>query len=119
MPTRSVPDPFAALIGARIRELRREKDMSLSQLARASGLSKGHVSNLENGLALMSVGTLQAVARVLGVPMFVLCMRDEDESFSAYLDNVLREEGGDVGRAAERLREFFFGKPSGQGRGPG
>ncbi|TKC97929.1 XRE family transcriptional regulator [Polyangium fumosum] len=119
VPTRRVPDPLAAHIGARMRELRREKGMSLSQFAKASGLSKGHASNLENGLALMSVGTVFAVARALGVPPFLLCMREEDESFAACLDKILREEGGDVGRAAVRLRELFFGRSAGPGRGQG
>ncbi|MDI3290449.1 helix-turn-helix transcriptional regulator [Polyangium sp. 15x6] len=102
-----------------MRELRLEKKMSLAQLAKASGLSKGHVSNLENGLAVMSVGTICAAAGALGVPPFLLCMREEDEPFAECFDNLLHEEGGDVGRAAERLRELFFGKPPRRGRGPG
>jgi len=117
VPTRRVPDPFAAHIGARMRERRREKGMSLAQFAKASGLSKGHASNLENGLALMSVGTAFAVARALGVPPFLLCMREEDEPFAECLDKILREEGGDEVRAAVQLRELFFGKPPRPGKG--
>lgn len=92
--------------------------MSLGQFAKASGLSKGHISNLENGLAVMSVGTICAAGRALGVPPFLVCMREEDEPFTECFDSLLREEGGDVLRAAERLREVFFGKPSRRGRGP-
>ncbi|WP_272426181.1 helix-turn-helix domain-containing protein [Polyangium jinanense] len=110
---------MAARIGARIRELRREKKMSLAQFAKASGLSKGHISNLENGLAVMSVSTIYAAAGALGVPPFLLCMREEDEPFTQYFDNLLREEDGDLGRAAERFRALFFGKPPRRGRGPG
>lgn len=93
--------------------------MSLAQFSKTSGLSKGHASNLENGLAVMSVGTMFTVAAALGVPAFVLCMRDEDEPLAGCIDTYLHEEGGDAVRAAERLRELFFGRQPRRGRGPG
>jgi transcriptional regulator with XRE-family HTH domain len=93
-----------------MRSLRKQKKMSLAQFAKASGLSKGHASNLENGLAVMGVETVRAVAAALGVPLFLLCMMPGDEPLTRLIDQYLREEDGDAGRAAERLRLFFFGR---------
>ncbi|MRG97815.1 hypothetical protein [Polyangium spumosum] len=41
MPRRSEPEPYALKLGARIRELRLERNMSLAALADAAQLSKG------------------------------------------------------------------------------
>ena len=118
MPTRRVPDPIASHIGARMRTRRREMNMSLAEFAAASGLSKGHASNLENGLAVMSVYTVYIAGRALRLPPFLLCMRPEDEGLARVLDEILREEDGDVGRAAVRLRALVFGR-QGKGKGKG
>lgn len=83
--------------------------MSLAQFAKASGLSKGHASTLENGLAVMSVNTVYAAARALGVPPFLLCMREEDEGVAWALEQILGEENGDVFRAAVALRALILG----------
>ncbi len=93
-----------------MRELRKAKNMSLARFAAASGLSKGHVSNLENGLTVMSVHTAFASAQAFGIPPFVLVMFSGDERFSRILDRLIREAGGDTLRAAEALRELAFGK---------
>jgi len=55
-----------ALIGRRIRALRRER-MTLAQLAEASNVSVGLLSRLENGVGNPSLASLSAIARVLEV----------------------------------------------------
>ncbi len=68
MPRRRKPHPFAALVGRRIRQLRREVGLTLEKLAYESELgSKGHLSNLERGLAVPTVETLRVLAERLGV----------------------------------------------------
>jgi transcriptional regulator with XRE-family HTH domain len=109
MPRRSIPEPIAAKVGARIRELRQERGMSLAALAEAAGLSKGHMSSVERGLVLITVGTVVATARALGVPPFVLAMFPDEEPLSAVIEHVRSSEGGDTNKAAGKLRKLVFG----------
>ena len=53
-------------IGSRIRAAREARGMSMSELARASGLSPGAVSRIERGEREPGSGTLAAMARALG-----------------------------------------------------
>jgi transcriptional regulator with XRE-family HTH domain len=112
MPRRSIPEPIAAKVGARIRELRIERGMSLAALATAAGVSKGHMSSVERGLVLITVGTVVATARALGVPPFVLAMFPDDEPLSAVIEHVRSSEGGDTNKAAGKLRKLVFGQAS-------
>ena len=80
MPRRTTPDPYAQQIGARIRELRLERNMSLADLADACELSKGHLSSVEHGLAAITIGTI----RRLGIgfelpPLYILACAADDE----------------------------------------
>ncbi|MBK9260373.1 MAG: helix-turn-helix transcriptional regulator [Polyangiaceae bacterium] len=80
MPRRSTPEPFALQVGARIRELRRERGMSLGALADASALSKGHLSSVEHGLAAITIHTICRLAEGFEVPpMYLLTFAEEDE----------------------------------------
>jgi transcriptional regulator with XRE-family HTH domain len=80
MPRRSTPEPFALMVGTRIRELRYEMNMSLAALADASSLSKGHLSSVEHGLAAITIQTIERLAQGFGVaPMYLLTFAKEDE----------------------------------------
>lgn len=67
MPTRKTPDEFAKRLGARIREKRLGRDISLDAMEGACGISKGHLSSIEHGKAVMNVLTLCKIAKALGV----------------------------------------------------
>lgn len=69
MPTRRTADSFAQKIGARIRDLRLQQGKSLEAMEAACGVSKGHLSSIERGYAVMNVVTLGRIARGLGVGM--------------------------------------------------
>lgn len=112
MPRRVIPEPIAAKVGARIRELRLERGMSLAALADAAGLSKGHMSSVERGLVLITVGTVVATARALEVPPFVLAMFPSEEPLSAVIEHIRSAEGGDTNKAAGKLRKLVFGQVS-------
>jgi len=86
MPRRSIPDPLAKRIGARIRQLREEKGLTLEQLAYQRELgdkrygSKGFMSDVERGLARPTVDTLAAIAERLEVKLLdLVTFPDEDE----------------------------------------
>jgi transcriptional regulator with XRE-family HTH domain len=110
MPRRLNPDPIAAKVGARIRELRKERGMSLVELADAAGLSRGHMSSVERGLVLINVATVVATARALAVPPFVLAMFPNEDPLSAVIEQVRSIEGGDTRKAADQLRRMVFGE---------
>ena len=80
MPRRTEPTPSTTKVGARIRELRLARNMSLGDLADASLLSKGHLSSVEHGLAAITVETVLRVAQGLDVPpLYILTFVEDDE----------------------------------------
>jgi transcriptional regulator with XRE-family HTH domain len=54
-------------VGKAVRDLRIAKNKTLADLARASGLSVGHLSQIERGVSSPSVKSLHAISRALGV----------------------------------------------------
>lgn len=56
-------------IGARLRAAREERDMSVRALARSIGVSPSLISQIENGKANPSVGSLYAIASALGISL--------------------------------------------------
>jgi transcriptional regulator with XRE-family HTH domain len=56
-------------MGRRLKALRVAKDMSRQELAVKADLSREYIRKLEAGLYDPTVGTLQRLARALGVPL--------------------------------------------------
>ncbi|MFF2652878.1 helix-turn-helix domain-containing protein [Streptomyces sp. NPDC058045] len=56
-------------VGRRLRQLRTGQGLSLSELARRSGVGKGTLSELEGGRRNPTVETLYAVTTALGLPL--------------------------------------------------
>jgi len=67
----STPDLGAAL-GARVRELRRDRGLTLKALGADAGLSHPFLSQLERGLARPSVSSVERIAQALDVPVSTL-----------------------------------------------
>ncbi|HUL32434.1 MAG TPA: cupin domain-containing protein [Candidatus Eisenbacteria bacterium] len=59
----SVPADAPQLPGQRFRQMRQRRELSLAQVARATGVSVGFLSSLERGQMRCSVGTLRRIAR--------------------------------------------------------
>jgi transcriptional regulator with XRE-family HTH domain len=71
-------DEFAKQIGNKIKELRKEANLTLKQLAKATELSAPLISKIENGLAMPSIPTLRNIADAFKVnPGYFF--RDEEE----------------------------------------
>lgn len=73
-------------LGGQIRLLRRRLDLSVADLAGASGISVGMMSKIENGQISPSLKTLQALAGALSVPvssLFASVEERQDCSFVA------------------------------------
>jgi len=53
-------------LGATIRAIRRTQHMTQGTLAKASGLSRTSITNIENGNQTLSVTTVNSIAKALG-----------------------------------------------------
>jgi transcriptional regulator with XRE-family HTH domain len=77
--------------GKRIKRIRTEKGLNLSELARRAGISKSMMSQIENDLSNPSIDTIRSIATVLEEPVFAFFLEEGEP-----LSTILRKE--------ERLR---------------
>ena len=68
-------DPIDASVGERVRQLRRQREMSLQQVALRAELSVGFLSQIERGLRKPSAEILQQIARALEISSETLYVR--------------------------------------------
>lgn len=73
-------------VGLRLKALRTEKNMSLGQLAEASGISKVMLSQIEKGASNPTINTLWKIANGLQVPYAELIAPPMDETEVVSLD---------------------------------
>lgn len=97
-------------VGRRVRERRKERAMTLKELARSAGLSERFVSDLEAGRANISVMNLAEVAAALQLPMGAFFVAADASSRGVVALLGLRGAGkSTVGKAlAARLKVPFF-----------
>jgi transcriptional regulator with XRE-family HTH domain len=91
----------ARALARNLRRTRLERAISLSQLARSSGVSKATLSGIERGMGNPSVDTVWALARALNVPFGELFEESAVDAVSVRrIDEaqVVTCEGGFVGR---------------------
>ena len=72
-------------LGNQVRILRRQHDLSVSDLAAAAGISNGMLSKIENGGISPSLSTLQAISGVLQVPLSSLFASFEERQDCSYV----------------------------------
>lgn len=87
-----------AVLGERIRDLRKRRKMTLAQLADSAGLSTGYISQIERNLAYPSIPALVGIARSLGVTV---------QWFFAGASRVPQDEHGYVVRRGNRLKIHY------------
>jgi transcriptional regulator with XRE-family HTH domain len=71
----------AMQLGKKIRELRCRRGLTVQQLAAASGLSKGFISQVENDRTSPSLATLRDLARALDTTVSYLVVEDEQTPY--------------------------------------
>lgn len=74
-----------AAIGGEVRTFRRQKDMTVAELAKSAGVSTGMLSKIENGVTSPSLGTLQALSSALQVPVTSFFRRFEEEREATFV----------------------------------
>jgi transcriptional regulator with XRE-family HTH domain len=72
-------------LGQRVRAIRRDLDLTVSDLAGAASISVGMLSKIENGLISPSLATLQAIATALNLPISSLFASFEEKRDCSYV----------------------------------
>lgn len=105
---RSTPEPLARRVGARVKRLRRELDWTFDAVVGETELGRGTFSELERGLIVPSLLTLQKISIALEVPIADLVLGDtlREQLFEAArgLSN------GDLRAAIEYVRRLHAPK---------
>ncbi len=86
-------------VGHRLRQARRDQQITLAELAQRSGLTKGFLSQVERDLASLSVGSLIRVCDALDLPVRELLEADQGPL-------VRRSQRAPIDFGGERLEEF-------------
>ena len=82
------PPPDRALevaVGAKIHELRLGLGMTIADLAKASGLSLGMLSKIENGQTSASLASLSALAASLNTPLATFFARYDEKRDASFV----------------------------------
>ncbi|MCM3217367.1 MULTISPECIES: helix-turn-helix domain-containing protein [Niallia] len=96
------------MIGDRVKKLRLEKRMSLSELAEQAGVAKSYLSSLERNLqSNPSIQFLEKIASVFNVPVDHLIneQQNKDDLDTEWLKIV--KEAMDSGVSKAEFREFL------------
>lgn len=96
------------MIGERIKKLRLEKKMSLSELADQAGVAKSYLSAIERNLqSNPSIQVLEKIAGVLKVPVerLILEQINNEELDSDWMNLV--KEAMNSGVSKEQFRDFL------------
>jgi transcriptional regulator with XRE-family HTH domain len=66
------------LVGARLRDLREQKNLSQGHIEKRTGLLRCYVSRVENGHTVPSLDTLEKWARALDLPLYQIFYEGEN-----------------------------------------
>jgi len=102
-------DPTTTGFAERLRELRRQKDLSQSDLGERVGVHFTHISRYERGLSRPSADTLKRLADALGVSGDYLLEGATDEAAKArFEDRELLRRFQEVQELPERDKEIVI-----------
>ncbi|MDB5564814.1 MAG: transcriptional regulator [Tardiphaga sp.] len=100
-------------LGAHVRRLRRQKDLSVAGMAEAAGISAGMLSKLENGQISPSLSTLQSIAAALAIPISSLFSEFEDRRDCSFVGSgqgvVIERRGTKAGHVYRLLGHALRG----------
>jgi len=101
-------------LGAQIRKLRRDRDLSVLDLAGSSKMSAGMLSKIENGQISPSLASLQSLANALSVPLSLLFAASEERRDCSFVRAkqgvVIERRGSKVGHVYQLLGHVIGGE---------
>lgn len=71
-------------LGRRIKRARKLQDLTLQDVATATGLSKSFISQVETGIVHPSIGSLKRISTALEIPIWLLLADDDHAPPSAH-----------------------------------
>ena len=101
-------------IGTQVRQIRRDLDLSLGDLASAASVSTGMLSKIENGQISPSLSTLQSIAAALSVPLSSLFASFEERQDCSFVPAgqgvTIERRGSKVGHVYQLLGHAIGGE---------
>ncbi|WP_338471776.1 helix-turn-helix domain-containing protein [Niallia sp. XMNu-256] len=96
------------MIGNRVKKLRQEKKLSLSEFAEKAGVAKSYLSSLERNLQTNpSIQFLEKIAAVLGVPVHnIIHEQPNKENLDSEWIKLV-QEAMDSGVSKDQFKEFL------------
>ncbi|MGE7587271.1 helix-turn-helix domain-containing protein [Peribacillus sp. NPDC101480] len=98
------------MIGYRVKSLREERKMSISELSAKSGVAKSYISSLERNLQTNpTILVLEKIARILCIKVDALLNEQADKSMDEEWMEIMQDVMGS-GISKEEMRDFIQGK---------
>ncbi|WHX60524.1 helix-turn-helix domain-containing protein [Peribacillus frigoritolerans] len=98
------------MIGYRVKSLREERKMSITELSAKSGVAKSYISSLERNLQTNpTILVLEKIARILCIKVDVLLNEQADKSMDEEWMEIMQDVMGS-GISKEEMREFIQGR---------
>ncbi|CAK6476296.1 HTH-type transcriptional regulator SinR [Peribacillus frigoritolerans] len=98
------------MIGYRVKSLREERKMSISELSAKSGVAKSYISSLERNLQTNpTILVLEKVARILCIKVDALLNEQAEKSMDEEWMEIMHDVMG-TGISKEEMREFIQGR---------
>ncbi|MCY9140986.1 helix-turn-helix domain-containing protein [Peribacillus frigoritolerans] len=95
------------MIGYRVKSLREERKMSISELSVKSGVAKSYISSLERNLQTNpTILVLEKIARILCVKVDALLNEQADKGMDEEWLKIMQDVMGS-GISKEEMREFI------------
>lgn len=95
----------------RIRELRKEKGLTLEVLADVVGVSKPHLSGIERGLKNLNNRLIESIAKALDVQPFELFLTNEDVKAMEFVKAISKMDPSNLEKAEQYL-DFLHSQES-------
>lgn len=95
------------MIGYRVKSLRQERKMSITELSAKSGVAKSYISSLERNLQTNpTILVLEKIARILCIKVDALLNEQADKSIDEEWLEIMQDVMGS-GISKEEMREFI------------
>ncbi|MGE7182747.1 helix-turn-helix domain-containing protein [Peribacillus simplex] len=96
------------MIGYRVKSLREERKMSISELSTKSGVAKSYISSLERNLQTNpTILVLEKIARILCIKVDALLYEQADKGMDEEWMAIMQDVMGS-GISKEEMREFIL-----------
>lgn len=99
------PKSLGRHLGTTIRQLRRDHNLTIAEVSKRAGISRGMLSKIENSLAATSLETLEQLANALGVTLSKLFQNYNIPRGAAQL--VKKDKGMEVVRRGTRVGHTY------------